>query len=815
MIKTYQILLALLMLTCLPIKAQNQFSEKVYYRIVNKNNGARCVDIVGEKSYEGELICLWSNIAGRQTQDWILHPVGEYWQIFSRNGGWAINDPTQGEATASTNTGAQFNLAKVDSTSASQLWKLVPQDEGYFNIINVRTDHTMNVWNGTDADGTALASYNSDPDTKNKTSKNRLWKFVESDSIYNGGDGGVDTTVVVDTGDDFKRVSNLPHVYINTVNKQAITSKKTFIQGEMYYVAENDSITHYESLEIRGRGNSTFNRTPDKLPYRIRFAEEEELLGPKYAKARNWTLMANTYDKAIMRNGLTSELTEFCGLDFAVAHKYVDVTLNGVYIGTYHISDHPEVGEKRVDIPLGGTGTDVSYFMECDGYAEHNYFNTSKKSVPIRIHYPMQLTAAQKSYATRLVNTFESKLFSDSFADPDNGYRALIDSVSLANWYCAIELCGNLDCFWSLYFYRKQGDPKIYLGPMWDYDIAYGNDSRRGDTSKSLMVDVAFELDRAGSWVNRMWEDPWFQQLINRRYAELREAGVEEFLLNKVDSLENLLTESARLNYAKYGISKQYYNERVFHGTYGEYVNDLRTWIKAHVPYLTTAFKNKKASGPTPPFEANTDYYYHIYNANTSATVAVDVKNQSTSAGSQACVWEDSESRETLNWYVIPVDDYFQIITYDGKGALYDSSTASPTSTTTTILTLAAINNTDSRQLWNLVPQGTAGFYNVINKQTGRTMNLNGGYTSNGNSVISYSTDTEKNKTGTNRLWKFELTSKNVPETTKEAVGINEIKAVGMKAEAIYTIDGVKHTTLQPGLNIIKNGNSVNKVFVK
>ena len=54
-----------------------------------------------------------------------------------------------------------------------------------------------------------------------------------------------------------------------------------------------------------------------------------------------------------------------------MAHKYVDVTLNGEYIGTYHISDHPEVGEKRVEVPLGTTGTDVSYFLECDGYAEH------------------------------------------------------------------------------------------------------------------------------------------------------------------------------------------------------------------------------------------------------------------------------------------------------------------------------------------------------------------------------------------------------------------------------------------------------------
>ena len=91
----------------------------------------------------------------------------------------------------------------------------------------------------------------------------------------------------------------------------AITSKKTWVNATLLYIDENDVVTNYDALQIRGRGNSTWNRNPSKKPYRIRFAEAVEFLGPEYANARNWTLMANTYDKTLMRNGLTSELSEF------------------------------------------------------------------------------------------------------------------------------------------------------------------------------------------------------------------------------------------------------------------------------------------------------------------------------------------------------------------------------------------------------------------------------------------------------------------------------------------------------------------------
>lgn len=561
--------------------------------------------------------------------------------------------------------------------------------------------------------------------------------------------------VVATKAQDYKRVTNLPHIYIETFNKKSITSKTVYIYATMYYVDETDEVVRYDSMQIRGRGNSTWNIA--KKPYRIKFQQKEKFLGKGYANAKKWTLMANAGDKTLMRNAITSLMGDFLGMKNNPAHKFVDVTLNGTYIGNYHISDQVEVRSHRVDIteqdyPLTGN-SDITggYLLEVDGFKDGNCFTTSTYQVPVRIHYPDEdeISASQNTYIRNYIKEFEKVLSGSDFADAEKGYRAWVDSVSLVNWFIATEVSGNIDGYYSTYFYKDQQDSLLYWGPLWDYDIAYGNDYRLGDTSKQLMTDIGYGQTK--NWVNRMWQDPWFGALVNRRYQEVVEAGLEDYMYRQIDSIVALIHDSQELNYKKWGIRTQMLRERVLYSSYDQYVADLKAYIKTHIPYLQSAFAGKKVDTPTPPFKAEA-YYYRLSNANTGTVISS--LGEAEEAGSLVGASFHSEEDYAQQWQILPVDDYFMLINRRDNMALNDPTEGTSTATTNTgtQLNTAMPNADDARQLWTLTPQGTAGYYNLINKHTDHTANLSGGNAANGTPVISYTTDS-RNSSSNNRLW--------------------------------------------------------------
>ena len=559
----------------------------------------------------------------------------------------------------------------------------------------------------------------------------------------------------------YTRYTNLPTIYIETANKVNIVSKTTYVYATMWYIDENDEVTRYDSLQIRGRGNSTWDL--QKKPYRIKFPKKEKFLGKGYAKAKSWTLLANAGDKTMMRNAVTSSMAQFMGMDFCPAYKFIDLNLNGTYLGTYQISDQVEVRSHRVDIieqdyPLSES-SDITggYLLEVDGFKEKNYFTTTN-GVAIRIHYPdeEEIVASQNTYIRTFIRNFEGALFGRTFTDPIKGYRTWVDSTSLAHLVIGNEVAANIDAYWSTYFYKQQQDPLIYWGPLWDYDIAYDNDYRIQGTVNKLMHDVGYGDARV--WIKRMWEDPWFVRLIHRRYSELINNGLVSHMHSTIDSLANLINDSQELNYQKWGINKKMYHEIILYSSYDQYLTDLRNFITAHTKYLSRYFESKLPEGDKNPTESTSqfkleDYYYRISNKGASTLLdAVD---------NLICGWKYSASRISQEWEIKQVGDYYHLTNRSNVLSLNDPTIGNVGATINvgTQLNTVEADTLDDRQLWSIIPQGSDGYYNLINKYTGHTANLNGGGSSNNTPIISYTTD-DRNATSNNRLWLISKSNK-------------------------------------------------------
>lgn len=563
-------------------------------------------------------------------------------------------------------------------------------------------------------------------------------------------------------GPVYTQLSNIPTLYIETQNHADITSKENYVRATINLI-DGNKITTYDQLGIRGRGNSTWNL--DKKPYRIKFDSKEKFLGNDHAKAKSWTLLANHSDKSLMRNAIASFIGTFAGQPFTAATQFVDLVLNDKYLGTYQISDQMEVRDKRVEITEQEEGLTANdnisggYFLEVDGFAtsEPVYFKTNK-GITITIKSPDEeiISKDQINYIRNYINKFETALFSQNFTDAEQGYRQYVDESTLASWYIASELTANVDCFWSTYIYKDKDDPKIYWGPLWDYDIAFNNCVRAGDVTNALMTSRGFGSDLTKIWIVKMWNDPWFANLINNKWKEVVDAGIEEAILDYIDELADLLEESQELNFHIWPINKRVYDELRLFSTYREGVEYLKNFISAHIAYLTPTFEQAARSlTPPEPFDPAIDYFYTITNRGVSRRADVGT-------GNGICIWEPSADRLSQHWrFVANGEGYYQIINRDTELAVTDAATSSGNGYNTGAqLSQATPDITDPRQLWSITPashENEMG-YIIANAETNLAWNNSGGGTANGNSIITWLND-EDNPSKPLRQWYINRTN--------------------------------------------------------
>ena len=409
----------------------------------------------------------------------------------------------------------------------------------------------------------------------------------------------VATTCLGQTG--HRRITSLPAIYIEVYYGHNII-KDLYRIARMWYIDEEDNVVFSDSLMMAGRGNSTWSF--DKKPYKLRLKRPLAMI-PGKAASRRWILLANAADKTMLRNAVASRAGEQTSLPFNPSYRFVDFVINGDYQGTYQLTEAIEIAPGRVDItpqripPLPDDDLSGGYLLEIDGTQDGNCFTTDRCHVPIRIHEPDDdnINMAQQTYITSVVNEFECRLMDDDFCDCARGYRPLVDTLQIADWYICQELTGNGDAFHNTFFYKEQGDDRLHFGPLWDYDIAFGNDNRLGDTTHELMADIGYGAAR--QWIVRLWQDPWFARLINRRYNELLEQGIVERLTTAIDSLAAAIDASQQLNYALWSIDEQVYLERVLHTTYSAYVDDLKEYIAQHALFLKEAFRQRQESAGT------------------------------------------------------------------------------------------------------------------------------------------------------------------------------------------------------------------------
>lgn len=387
--------------------------------------------------------------------------------------------------------------------------------------------------------------------------------------------------------------TKLPVVYIST-NNIPVDSKEVYIPGHLSIKSNLSGDSLYGGdMEIRGRGNSTWYMP--KKPYKIKLNKKTGLLGMNQSK--QWVLLANYADKSLMRNEVGFELSRRLGLAYTVAGRFVDVILNGTYVGNYELVEQIDVASTKVNVkeqPDGATALpDISggYLTEIDGFylSETVYFITTR-GMPVTVHYPDDdvINDAQKEYITHHYNMLEDSLFGPDFSDPVSGYRKYFDVESYINCYLVNEIIGNPDAFWSTYMYKDYNNDRLFTGPVWDLDIAANNDIRIGDAENKMMLDSAYE---PRLWINRLMQDQSFRNAIRDRWNSIKDKvnSIPSF----VDQLAAQLAYSQKKNFEAWNIlNEQVYLNLQAAGSYEGEVEYLKNYLVRRLAWLDTQFNS-------------------------------------------------------------------------------------------------------------------------------------------------------------------------------------------------------------------------------
>ena len=174
-------------------------------------------------------------------------------------------------------------------------------------------------------------------------------------------------------------------------------------------------------------------------------------------------------------------------------------------------------------------------------------------------------------------------MFSDNFADPVNGYAAHIDLDSFVDWYLISEITKNVDSvnFSSIYMNVIPGE-KIKMGPLWDFDLAFGN----VDYADSRYVEGFWIKNNA--WYSRLFEDPVFVSRVKLRFAYF--LNNRDLILEKIDNLAAKLKWAQQENNDKWQTIGTYvWPNPVVYDTYDEEVEHMKNWYVQRLAWLGQA----------------------------------------------------------------------------------------------------------------------------------------------------------------------------------------------------------------------------------
>ena len=414
--------------------------------------------------------------------------------------------------------------------------------------------------------------------------------------------------------------SNLPVVVIDTRGEEIpddpkITSWFKIIENgkgiKNNWKQDGTDYDGYAGIELRGQSSQMFPKTSYTIELRKENGADTSAALLGMPAGEDWVLYAPYSDKTLLRNAVTYYLGNKMG-SWQPHYRFCELYLNGEYYGIYALTESIKRDVSRVDIsklkPDEVSGDDLTggYIIKADktdGLGSDEYFTISTEAqyqnsgnYEFTYVYPKYdvLVPEQKEYIKKFLTDAQNALNGDDFSDLPDGFRKYFDARSFVDFQIMQELTNNVDGYkFSTFFYKDKDSKggKLHAGPLWDFDLCYGNEDY---TDFNLQTDTWLYpkfADYYGGrihWWARMMEDLSYRSLFMNRWKELRRGPFRtDSVMLFIDSTIDYLGDAVARNFEKWPVIGEYVWPNYFIGqTYEEEIDYLKDWITDRMNWM-------------------------------------------------------------------------------------------------------------------------------------------------------------------------------------------------------------------------------------
>lgn len=350
------------------------------------------------------------------------------------------------------------------------------------------------------------------------------------------------------------------------------------LKGETLYDS-GDYVKDESGMRIKIRGNST-GAVNGQKPYKIKLSKKFDMLrrGNDEYKEKDWNLLRiSTWNP-----GLTNEesniltvlgfiISKTVKMEWTPEYTFVNLVMNGKYMGMYYMTDAIERGDKRVDIKKSG------YLIESDAYYWNEDVSFKTNHQPTMLGYTYKhpdsddVDAQTTQNIQNYLNTFEDALY-----DGNGEISEYIDLSMFARWILAHDIMNTDDVLGTnMYIYKYDFDEaaptstKLKMGPLWDFDSVFKDPEKAGEWSPIHKTEYFY-------WAE-LFKHPDFVKAFMDVWAEVRPHLFDD-VVNGFDALK-----------AEYGNSLE--ESMALHRTV--YSNECKNSLQAQIDELTEKIQDR------------------------------------------------------------------------------------------------------------------------------------------------------------------------------------------------------------------------------